>query len=350
MIPSRLLEIFLILASTVITIHILIAGSDLLIPFVIAVVIWYLIISITSAIQKVPVFKHHAPYPLSLLLAMAICVGIIYTVFNLITSNIAEIISAVPLYQERFMHFMTKTLDYFGVDKVPEPLKIFDQSRVMSFATNLASTITSIAGNMGIIFIYVLFLLLEHRSFDSKLSYAIKDEKRLKKTQRVIKKISSQIQSYMRIKTALSIVTAFLSYLVMFFVGVDFANFWAQLIFLLNYIPTIGSIIATILPCLLTIIQFDSWVPFFIVTITLISIQFMIGNIIEPRLIGKSVNLSGLVIILSLAVWGSIWGITGMFLCVPIMVTLNIIFSNFDKTRPMAIMLSADGEIDEAVN
>lgn len=350
MATPRLLEIFLILASTVLTVHILISGSDLLIPFVIAVVIWYLIISITSAIQKVSFFKHHAPYPLSLLLAMCVCVAILYTVFNLISSNIAEIISAVPMYQERFMNLITKTLDYFGVDKVPEPFKVFDQSKVVSFATNLASTITSIAGNMGVIFIYVLFLILEHRSFDSKLAYAIKDEKRLNKTQRVIKKISTQIQSYIRIKTGLSIVTAFLSYAVMYFVGVDFANFWAQLIFFLNYIPTIGSIIATILPCLLTILQFDSWAPFFIVSITLISIQFLIGNIIEPKLIGKTVNLSGIVIILSLAVWGSIWGITGMFLCVPIMVILNIIFSNFDKTRPMAIMLSADGEIDEAVN
>lgn len=347
MIPSRLLEIFLILASTVITVRILISGSDLLIPFAIAVVIWYLIISITSAIQKISFFKRHAPYQLSLLLAMGICVGILYTIFNLITSNIAEIISMVPMYQERFMHFLTSTLDYFGIDKVPEQLKIFDQSKIVSFATNLASTVTSTAGNMGIIFIYVLFLLLEHRSFDSKLAYAIRDEKRLGKTQRVIKKISVQIQSYLRIKTFLSIITAFLSYLVMHFVGVDFASFWAQLIFFLNFIPTIGSIVATILPCLLTILQFDSWVPFTIVTITLISIQFLIGNIIEPKVIGKSVNLSGLVIILSLAVWGSIWGITGMFLCVPIMVTLNIIFSNFEKTRSVAIMLSADGQIGE---
>ncbi len=350
MATSRLLEIFLILASTVLTVHILISGSDLLIPFVLAVVIWYLIISITSAIQKVSVFRHHAPYPLSLLLAMCICVGILYTIFNLITSNIAEIIGAVPMYQERFMGLITKTLDYFNIDKVPEALRVFNQTRVMTFATNLASTITSIAGSMGVIFIYVLFLLLEHRSFDSKLGYAIKDEKRLNKTQQVIKKISTQIQSYIRIKTGLSIVTAFLSYLVMYFVGVDFASFWAQLIFFLNYIPTIGSIIATILPSLLTILQFDSWAQFFIVSITLITIQFFIGNIIEPKVIGKSVNLSGLVIILSLAIWGSIWGITGMFLCVPIMVILNIIFSNFDKTRPMAIMLSADGEIDEPVD
>lgn len=349
MVPSRLLEIFLILATTILTVHILIMARELLIPFVIAVVIWYLIISITTVIQKVSFFSHHPPYPLSLFFAMIICVATLYTIFYFFTGNIAEIIRTLPLYQAKLMTLITNVLNYFGVDKIPEPLKVLNNSGVITFATNVASTITLIAGNMGVIFVYVLFLLLEHRSFDSKLSYAIQDEKRLKKTQQVIRQISLQIQSYIRVKTALSIVTAFFSYIVMYFVGVDFANFWAQLIFFLNYIPTIGSIIATMLPCLLTIMQFDSWGPFVIVTPTLISIQFFIGNIVEPKWIGKKVNLSGLVIILSLAIWGSIWGITGMFLCVPIMVILNIIFSNFEKTRFIAIMLSADGEVDEAI-
>jgi predicted PurR-regulated permease PerM len=217
---------------------------------------------------------------------------------------------------------------------------------VINFISGMAQTMTSIAGNTGIICVYVLFLLLEYQSFDTKLASIIHDEKKLKRTQRVIQHISSQTQSYMRIKTVISLTTAFLSYLTMYFVGVDFAGFWAQLIFLLNFIPTIGSIIATILPCLLTILQFESWYPFIIVTTTLVSIQFTIGNIIEPKVIGKSVNLSGLVIIISLALWAKIWGIAGMFLCVPIMVILNIILANFEKTRPLAIILSSSGDIE----
>lgn len=346
---SRLLEIFLLLAVTFITFHILIAGSDLLIPFVIAVVIWYLIISISSAIKRISLFGHHLPYFLSLLLAMGINLSILYTIFTLITGNISEIIAAVPHYQEKLIALTAKAMELLGIDEKPEKYQILSQASIVNFATNMASTLTSIAGNMGVIFLYVLFLLLEHKSFDYKLASAFKDQNKLYKTQRVIKKISMQIQSYIRIKTGLSIATALFSYLVMYFVGVDFANFWAQLIFFLNFIPTIGSIIATVLPCLLTILQFDTWKPFIIVSVTLISIQFVIGNIVEPKLIGKSVNLSGLVIILSLAVWGAIWGITGMFLCVPIMVILNIIFSNFEKTRPLAVMLSANGEIDEPI-
>lgn len=347
MVTSRLLETFLVLAISLLTVHMLIAGSDLLIPLAVAIVIWYLIISITSAVKKITIFKMQLPNILSLILSIFICISILYSLFTLFMNNITDIVSAVPLYQERLTSNITHIMNYFGIDHIPEQLKVFDQARIVSFATNIATTITSIAGSMGIIFIYVLFLLLEYQSFDRKLSAIIKDPRQLCKTQQVTKKISTQIQSYLRVKTFLSIVTALLSYIVMYFVGVDFANFWALLIFFLNFIPTIGSIIATTLPCLLTIIQFDTWYPFVIVTFTLISIQFLMGNILEPKLIGKTVNLSGFVIILSLAVWGAIWGITGMFLCVPIMVILNIIFANFASTRPVAIMLSTNGDIDE---
>ena len=139
--------------------------------------------------------------------------------------------------------------------------------------------------------------------------------------------------------------TGVLSYLVLVTVGVDFAALWGMLIFLLNFIPTIGSILAVIPPILLSLVQFKGLTPFFIVMSSLISIQIIIGNILEPRLAGKSLNLSPLVILLSLVLWGKIWGIVGMFLCVPITVILNIVLANFESTKSIAIMLSANGKI-----
>ncbi len=129
-------------------------------------------------------------------------------------------------------------------------------------------------------------------------------------------------------------------------VRVDLAVFWAVLRFILNFIPTIGSIIAVSFPILLSVVQFDSWLPTIILSIFLVSIQIVIGNILEPRFMGKSLNLSPLVIILSLSIWGSIWGVVGMFLCIPIMVILNIILAKFDKTRGLAVMFSARGKVN----
>jgi predicted PurR-regulated permease PerM len=164
---------------------------------------------------------------------------------------------------------------------------------------------------------------------------------------KLIEKINIDIKTYINIKTLTSLITALLSFIVMKIAGVHFAEFWALLIFLLNFIPTIGSIMAVIPPSLLSLIQFDnSYTTAILVIIFLISIQFLIGNIIEPKFLGESLNLSPLVIILSLGLWGNIWGIVGMFLCVPLTVIASIILAKFPKTRPIAVFLSSDGRVD----
>ena len=132
----------------------------------------------------------------------------------------------------------------------------------------------------------------------------------------------------------------------MWAVGVDFAAFWALVIFLLNYIPIIGALLGVTFPSLLALVQFESVGPFLVTSLALGAAQFVVSNLIEPRLMGRKLNLSPLVIILSLAFWGMLWGVVGMILCVPIMVILMIICGHFAPTRPIAIMLSSDGEID----
>lgn len=132
-------------------------------------------------------------------------------------------------------------------------------------------------------------------------------------------------------------------------IGVDFAIFWAFLIFLLNYIPTIGSLIATAFPAVLTLVQFETFTPFIIVLVAITGIQMVVGNFIEPKMMGNSLKISSLVVLLSLAFWGAIWGVTGMFLCVPITVILMIIFAQFPTSRPIAILLSDDGDINDLI-
>lgn len=121
-------------------------------------------------------------------------------------------------------------------------------------------------------------------------------------------------------------------------------DFWALLIFVLNFIPNIGSIVATILPSLLALVQFDSLTPFLIVLFGIGTIQFVIGNILEPNLMGHRLNISPLVIVLSLVLWGYLWGVPGLFLGVPMMVILIIVLYHFEDTR-WVVMLSRDGKL-----
>mgnify|MGYP001804369230 CR=1 FL=1 len=129
--------------------------------------------------------------------------------------------------------------------------------------------------------------------------------------------------------------------------GVDAAFFWAFLMFALNYIPTVGSLIATLFPALFSLVQFGESRPFIIILAGLGLLEWVIGNVIEPKLMGKSLNLSPLVTILALIIWGQIWGITGMLLSTPITVVMVIFNSKFESKRSVAILLKENGDNDD---
>jgi predicted PurR-regulated permease PerM len=171
------------------------------------------------------------------------------------------------------------------------------------------------------------------------------EEKKLE-LKETLAQIDHSISKYISLKTLVSLITGFASYIVLKLIGLDAPIFWAFLIFLLNYIPTIGSLIGTLFPVAMAFLQFEDPTNAFIVLIAVGSIQVIVGNIVEPKIMGNSLNVSSLVVILSLSFWGAIWGITGMVLSVPITVILVILFGQFKSTRSVAILLSDKGQIN----
>jgi len=341
---------FFSLAIITLTIVGLVYGKALLVPFALAVMVWFLLNALAKLIERITFKKWIFPNWLSLSIALLTMLGLLAIVIEMISRNIGEVINTAPIYQKNIEALFKTFLQTFGLSNLPSMMELAKQVDVTSALSKLAGSLTVIAGNTGIILIYVIFLLLEQRSLESKLNSLFKEPDRRKKVHEILTEIQRDIEAYIAIKTLLSVVTGLMSYIILIFLGVDYSEFWAFLIFLLNYIPTVGSLIATIFPALLALIQFESFTYFLVVFISIAVIQFLIGNIIEPRLMGRSLNLSALVVLFSLALWGSIWGVVGMFLCVPITVILMIIFSNFEKTRPIAILLSSNGKIDKKIN
>jgi predicted PurR-regulated permease PerM len=139
--------------------------------------------------------------------------------------------------------------------------------------------------------------------------------------------------------------TGFLSYIVLLVLGVHSPILWAILIFLLNYIPSIGSLIATTFPAIFAMLQFGDLSSGIWVLVSVGTIQLVVGNFIEPKIMGNSLNISPLVVLVALIVWGAIWGIVGMLLSVPITVMMIIIMAQFENTKSLAILLSATGEL-----
>jgi predicted PurR-regulated permease PerM len=193
--------------------------------------------------------------------------------------------------------------------------------------------------------VFVLSLLLEQHMFNRKITMLCPDPDRETRVRRILQQIGREIQSYLWMKTLMGLLVAGLSYVVMRAVGVDLAEFWAALIFALSYIPYIGAWLGVVFPTALSLVQFDTLTPFLITAASLTFIQFVCGSILEPRFMGKGLNISPLIMLLALSVWGAMWGIVGMFLSVPIMVVIMIVCSHFEATRRLAIILSADGTV-----
>ncbi|MDX2347148.1 MAG: AI-2E family transporter, partial [Legionella sp.] len=254
--------------------------------------------------------------------------------------------SASARYQASFKHLMGQ-LDQQLLSKLISNIdKFVDELNFQKILMNIYAGFTSVAGSAVLIALYVSFLFVEQSVFHQKLALLIPSPRKRKVVQNLIARTIRDTQTYLGLKTLMGLLTAIASWGIMLAIGLDFAEFWALLIFFLNYIPSIGAIIATLFPALLALIQFQTWMPFILMTSGLVVVQFIIGNILEPRYMGKSLNLSPLVILFALGLWGIIWGVVGMFLSVPITVMMIILFAHFPTTRPIAVLLSKDGKVD----
>jgi AI-2 transport protein TqsA len=330
------------------TIFFLIEGRELLIPIAIAIVIWYLLNALTRFIHAIPLGGWRMPNWLGLTFAVIVVLLAIAGVAELISDNLSRVAAAAPAYQANFENLVAGASRLLGFEQPPDIARITDEIDLRALISRFAATAAGIASSFGVVLVYVVFLLIEQGSFEKKMAALFPDTGKRQEVRDLLHRMQVRIQAYVAIKTFASVLTGVVSYAILLVVGVDFAGFWGFIIFLLNYIPTIGSLLGILLPALLAVVQFATVGPVLAVLIGGGLTQFAVGNIIEPRMMGSSLNISPLVVLISLAVWGSIWGLAGMFLSVPLTMIAMIVFSYFAPTRPIAILLSQDGDIDPA--
>lgn len=327
--------------------YLLVVGRGLLIPIVIAIFIWHLLNTVNVSMKYLPIVGPRLPSWVTRVLAVLVVVILAKILIDIIGNNVNEVIAASTRYQENLLKIFTNIDQYFHIKIMANFDSFIKGISVQGLLVNIYGMFTLITSSAVLITLYVVFLFVEQHYFRQKMDALFPGSDNRDLVNNIISHIVNDTQTYLGIKTLLSLFTAVTSWIIMKSVGLDFAEFWALLIFFLNFIPNIGAIVATAFPVLLALIQFDNWLPFVIISSGIMMIQFIVGNILEPRFLSKSLNLSPLVILFALAFWGSIWGVLGMFLSVPITVMMMIIFAHFDKTRPIAILLSQDGFIQK---
>ncbi|CAG5077172.1 AI-2E family transporter [Parvicella tangerina] len=322
-------------------------GQSLIIPFVFALLLWFIVRMMRIQFDKIPFVKKRFPSWLKNLVPSLIILVILGVASKVISTNIQDLAESYEKYEANIDLLIDQASDAFGID-IMSILK--GQSGDLDFGTILSSifdSLTDILGSAFMILIYGLFIFLEEVFFKTKLQHAFSKAEQYDKVSHILGNIQKSVTTYLGMKTLISLITGVASYIALIIIGIDSPIFWAFLIFLLNFIPTIGSLVGTLFPATFCLLQFGEFTPGIMVLVFVGAIQVVVGNILEPRLMGNSMNISPLVAIASLTIWGAIWGVTGMILSVPITVITIIVFSEFPQTRPIAILLSEKGIIKD---
>ena len=318
----------------------LVFGKDLIIPFVLALLVWFVIKGINDALCKINWIKQNLSYNILTLISSAIIVLLLMVFGKMLAANINNIITEIPKYEANVEHWIDDFPFRTELEQWVNLEDVLSQIQFSEIVKSLANAMSSLIGNAVLILIYLIFIILESRRFSDKIAAFAKSSKDPKKYKVLIAKIGDIISEYLGLKIIVSLSTGVLSYIILLIVGVDAALFWAVIIFVFNFIPTIGSIIGTLFPAAFALFQFGSLEAFLYVLIPVGVVQVVIGNFIEPRLMGNSLNISALVVLISLSLWGAIWGITGMLLCVPLTVIIVNVLYQFEGTKRIAKLLS----------
>lgn len=335
---------FLIVISLLVVI--LYYGQSIIIPFIFALLLWFTVRILSSLADKVPFFKRYLPKWLKKLISTAILFFAITFFAQVVVSSVNTITKSHQNYDENIELIIENINVQFGIDTKSWVDNNVKNIEVGQLIKPLLDALSSIVGNAFMIMLFAIFIFIEETNFQSKIKQLIdRSPDKFSKLNATLSKIEWSIARYLGIKTIVSLLTGILSFIILKIVGVHYAVFWAFLIFLLNFIPTIGSLLATIFPAIFCLLQFGEFTQCLMVFFIVGSIQVFIGNFLEPKWMGNSMNISPLIAIIALVFWGAIWGTTGMILSIPITVILIIICSQFQSTKPIAMLLSEKGKI-----
>ena len=298
-----------------------------------------LFLSIISAQPILWLQNKKVPLGLAILIVLMVEIGVFIGLGDLIANSFSDFSSNSKVYEEN-LNGMWQSLIAFlndqGIQFSGENLSsALDPSNILAYTSGILDQLGGMMGNAITIFFLALFLLLEMEGFSLK-SEAIAKNTNISLT--FINTINTSIRKYLSIKTITSLLTGFIIWICLIIVRVDYAIIWALIAFLLNYIPNIGSILAALPAILFALIQLGLGGAVWAGVIFLI-VNMVVGNAVEPKMMGKGLGLSTYIVFVALIFWGFILGIVGMFLSVPLTMAFKIIFEQNDKTKWLAVFL-----------
>ena len=308
------------------------AARVVLVPLLVAIFIAVLCTPLTRLLERIRI-----PTGLAVAIVIILIIGTMTLVGTFVGGSLAAFNDRLPFYQTRLDEIFTEMAALLGQEvSVGRLLEMVQPGAAMGLVATLLNGIQGLLANFFLIAFSVIFMLLESSTFPAKMQLVLRASRG---EPEYFKRFTSSVQRYLGIKTLTSLVTGLAVGMLTAGFGLDFPFLWGLLAFLLNFIPNIGSLIAAIPAVLLALIQFGGWESA-LIALGYFVINIAIGGIIEPRVMGRGLGLSTLVVFLSLVFWGWILGPIGMLLSVPLTMTAKIALESSERTATAALLLS----------
>ncbi|WP_158635232.1 AI-2E family transporter [Luteimonas cucumeris] len=324
-------------------------GQGIFVPIIFSVLLAYVIFGLTRLLERIPGLG--PALPLALRYAVSVlAIGVLLFGFALLfISQIGAVVARAPEYLGDLLALIQQGAVALGMESEPtwaslrrDALSYINLQRLLG---STALLLTSLVAGLVVVVLYVAFMLVERAALPAKIDNLSSDPAQVARVRQLLTGINTRIGAYLALKTLINIITGLVTWAILALFGVEFAAFWAVLAATLNYIPYIGTVLSVAFPVLFAMLQFADPGPVMSVLIALSVAQFFTGHFLDPYVMGQSLNLSPLVILVSLAVWATLWGIPGAFLAVPMTACLVMILSEFPGTRPIAVLLSRHGKV-----
>ncbi len=343
-------RLFFSMGSALVVGYILVIGKKVIVPILVSVIAVSVLTRLVTWMRRRPVLRHFPSWSLHVFV-LAFALIFLVLLGSIVAVTLEDMVDKAPSYQANLMSFVSAFVTMMGLENDPTWQDIrgvtLDQINLSALAGWFFSSLSSFGGTLFLIVIYVMFLMAEYSVLPIKVKLAFTHGEDAQRILETIGQISENVSQYLSAKTGINVVLGIVSLVFLWLFGVDFAAFWAICIALLNYIPYIGSAIAVALPVLTMIAQTGNLLQTIGLLAALMTAQIFVGNFLEPRLLGRQLNLAPVSIVLALSVWSAMWGIVGAIVAVPLTSVMLIIFRSFSGTRPLAVFLSgAAGEVD----
>ncbi|WP_172329644.1 AI-2E family transporter [Mangrovicoccus sp. HB161399] len=347
--PEGTRRLVAVAASMVIAACVLYAlakGAPIFVPLAEALIVWFVLNHFARTLRRLPGLGPKMGQGAAVALAAGlIALAGMAAVYSGVRSLLASGPQSLSL-QASLDPVIARASAVLGADSAKVLDGMLDAVGLEQLMHQVVMGVFGLVNQFGVVAIYVAFLLADQALFRAKIAALFPDPAKRAEAERLLAELGGRISSYLWIMTRLSALTAAASWAAMAAFGLPNAMFWAILIFVLNFIPTIGSILGVLLPTAFAILQFPELLPVALLASILGLVQFTVGNVIFPRMAGQSLNMSLVVTIFALFLWGTLWGVTGLFLAVPVTAMIIIVSARFEASRPLAVLLSRTGSFE----